>query len=115
MSTIVAIDRGSNVFYQETGAGAHGRPAGDARHADSAHTPIRPRTRTPDWQAHSAYYRRLPANAAWVLVSRAASAREEGLGCFQMGDGAGPQPGIQVLPADGQGQEATRGGRVAVE
>src|SRR5690242_21822208 len=32
-----------------------------------------------------------------------------------MGDGAGPQPGVQVLPIDGPGQEAARSRRIAME
>jgi hypothetical protein len=42
-------------------------------------------------------------NAAWVALSRAAPTGATGVGYFQMGDGSGPQSGVQVLPAYGQG------------
>jgi len=34
---------------------------------------------------------------------------------LQMGDSAGPQSRVQVLPAYGEGPEAARGRRIAVE
>ena len=37
------------------------------------------------------------------------------MGERQMGDGAGPKPGIQILPIDGEGQETTCRRRIAVE
>jgi hypothetical protein len=39
----------------------------------------------------------------------------ERLDRFQIGDRSGPQSGIQVLPADGKGQETAFGRRVAME
>src|SRR5579863_7595959 len=37
------------------------------------------------------------------------------MGRVEMGDGLGPQSGVQVLPAYGEGQKTACGGRVAME
>jgi Transcriptional regulator PadR-like family len=37
------------------------------------------------------------------------------MGERQMGDGSRPQPGVQILPIDGQRQETARGRRITVE
>lgn len=37
------------------------------------------------------------------------------MGRLKLGDGSGPQSGIQVLPVDREGQKAARDRRIAVE
>src|SRR5262249_24670651 len=114
MPTIIS-DSGSNVFYEKTDTATRERVAGHFRHAHTADTPLRSCARAPDWQAHSADNQRLPANAAWFALSRFAPPGAKGLGGVQVGNGPGLQPRVQVLPADGEGQEAAGGGGVAVE
>jgi len=105
----------SNVFYGKKDTETRRSSARHTRHVGLADASLWTCSRASDRKAHSKDYERFPADAARLSVPRFAPARTKRLGCLKMGSCSRSQSGIQILQANRDRQETTRGGGVKVE